>query len=110
VKDGRMVRILLIAAMSRNQISSKSHVKKLVVLTAIASMQNILFPISAARADIPCQEMLKYVRAIRSQAKLSTLDIAKVNDLYAEALKLCNTGDVGGSDRASAKAIKIIGE
>ncbi|WP_018896924.1 hypothetical protein [Rhizobium sp. 2MFCol3.1] len=69
-----------------------------------------LFASVASAANVPCEEMLKDMRAAKASAKLSDADMASVNDLEAKAVERCNADDDARSDKFSADAMKIMGK
>ena len=62
----------------------------------------------AMAATVPCEEVLKDMRAAKASAKLSAGDLAKVNDLEAKAVERCNADDDVRSDKFSTEAMAIL--
>lgn len=62
----------------------------------------------ATAANVPCEEMLKDMRAAKADAKLADADLAKVNDLEAKAIERCNADDDVRSDKFSMDAMAIV--
>ncbi|WP_320202020.1 hypothetical protein RMR16_023615 (plasmid) [Agrobacterium sp. rho-13.3] len=64
----------------------------------------------ANAANVPCEEMLKDMRAAKTTAKLSDADMAKVNELETKAVERCNADDDVRSDQFLTDAMKIMGK
>ena len=75
------------------------------VMTGIIA---VALPVHAA--TVPCEDMLKDMRATKASAKLSDAEMAKVNDLEAKAVERCNADDDVRSDKFLADAMKIMGK
>lgn len=65
---------------------------------------------SAHAASVPCEEMLKDMRAAKSSAQLSDTDMKKVNDLETRAVERCNADDDKRSDTFLTEAMAIMGK
>jgi 2-methylisocitrate lyase-like PEP mutase family enzyme len=65
---------------------------------------------SAAGNPVPCEKMLKDVKAAIKSAKLSDADNAKVMDLQGQGLERCKADDDSGADAIFAQALKILGK
>jgi hypothetical protein len=76
-------------------------------LLATFAIAGLGTPFSMA-AEVPCEQMLKDMRAAKSSAKLAAADLAKVNDLEAKAVERCNADDDARSDKFSTEAMAII--
>lgn len=63
-----------------------------------------------ARAAVPCEEMLKDMRAAKATATLNDADKAKVDELEAKAVERCNADDDSRSDAFLTEAMKIMGK
>jgi hypothetical protein len=61
-------------------------------------------------ANVPCEEMLKDMRAAKATAKLSDADMASVKDLETKAVERCNADDDARSDKFLTDAMKIMGK
>ena len=70
----------------------------------------VALAIPSHAAAVPCEEMLKDMRAAKASAKLSDADKTKVDDLEAKAVERCNADDDTRSDKFSADAMKIMGK
>lgn len=70
----------------------------------------VVVAIPAHAASVPCEEMLKDMRAAKATAKLTDADKAKVDDLETKAVERCNADDDTRSDKFSADAMKIMGK
>lgn len=66
--------------------------------------------IPAHAAAIPCEEMLKDMRAAKVNAKLSDADKAAVDDLEAKGVERCNADDDARADKFLTDAMKIMGK
>jgi 2-methylisocitrate lyase-like PEP mutase family enzyme len=70
-----------------------------------------LFPALAAAAEpVPCENMLKDLRAAQTSSKLNKADQAKVDDLQARGLERCKADDDAGADALFAEAMKVLGK
>jgi len=65
---------------------------------------------SANAANVPCEEMLKDMRAAKATAKLSDADMKKVNDLEKKAVERCNADDDARSDKFLTDAMALMGK
>jgi len=63
-----------------------------------------------AHSTVPCEEMLKEMRATKATAKLGDADMQKVNDLETKAVERCNADDDTRSDKFLAEAMKVMGK
>ncbi|MFJ6322026.1 MULTISPECIES: hypothetical protein [unclassified Rhizobium] len=78
------------------------------ILVAVAAAG---FTAAGARAaNVPCEEMLKDMRAAKASATLSDANKTKVNDLEAKAVERCNADDDARSDKFSSDAMAIMGK
>lgn len=70
------------------------------------------FMAPAAFADdvVPCEDMLKDLRAAVAGAALSEADKAKVADLQDKGIERCNADDDARVDAFFADAMKILGK
>jgi hypothetical protein len=68
----------------------------------------IAVTIPAHAATVPCEDMLKQMRAAKAKATLSDADMAKVNALEAKAVERCNADDDVRSDTFLAEAMTLI--
>lgn len=64
----------------------------------------------AAHAAVPCEDMLKDMRAAKAAATLNAADKAKVEDLEAKAVERCNADDDTRSDKFLSEAMKLMGK
>lgn len=65
---------------------------------------------SYAAGTVPCEDMLKEVRATMQTAKLSDADKAKVTELETKGVERCNADDDQRADGFFAEALKIMGK
>ena len=59
--------------------------------------------------DVPCEIMLKALRATLTAVKLSDADRAEINDLEAKGVALCNAHDSKLANVYLIDAIRVIG-
>ena len=64
----------------------------------------------ASASTIPCEDLLKDMRAAKATAKLSDADAKAVADLETKAVERCNADDDKRSDAFSLEALKIMGK
>ena len=64
----------------------------------------------AHAANVPCEEMLKDMRAAKATATLSAADAQKVEDLETKAVERCNADDDARSDTFLTEAMAIMGK
>lgn len=65
---------------------------------------------SSAHAAVPCEDMLKDMRAAKASATLNDADKAKVEELETKAVERCNADDDTHSDAFLAKAMTLLGK
>ncbi|QND54548.1 hypothetical protein HB779_21820 (plasmid) [Phyllobacterium sp. 628] len=63
-----------------------------------------------AASPVPCEDMLKDVRAAKSSATLSDADKATVAQLEAKGVERCNADDDKRADEFFQQALKIMGK
>ena len=68
------------------------------------------FTIPAAAEDVPCENMLKDLRAAIQGATLSDADAAKVKELEDKGIERCNADDDAHADEFFTQAMKILGK
>ncbi|AYG69725.1 MULTISPECIES: hypothetical protein [unclassified Rhizobium] len=84
-------------------------------------MKNLFLPIivlaagiystnAALAASVPCEEMLKQLRAVEASTKPSDADKAKISDLEAKGIERCNADDDKRADEFFTQAMKILGK
>ncbi len=78
------------------------------VVIAVAGLMAVAVPAHAA--TVPCEDMLRDMRAAKAKATLSDADMAKVNDLEAKAVERCNADDDTRSDKFLTEAMALIGK
>ena len=64
----------------------------------------------AHAAPVPCEDMLKQLRAAQAGATLSDVDKKTVADLQAKGIERCNADDDKRADDFFAQALKILGK
>lgn len=84
-------------------------------------MKNLILPIivlaagiyaanTAQAANVPCEEVLKQLRAAEASAKPSDTDKTKISDLEAKGVERCNADDDKRADEFFSQAMKILGK
>ncbi len=79
------------------------------ILNGVAAL-GFLAVSAPAHSAVPCEEMLKDLRAAKAGTKLGDADTKKVNDLETKAIERCNADDDMRSDNFLADAMKIMGK
>jgi hypothetical protein len=79
------------------------------LLNALVMAGFIAVAMPAHAAAVPCEDMLKDMRAAKAKARLSDADMAKVNDLEAKAVERCNADDDTRSDKFLTEAMALMG-
>lgn len=71
-----------------------------------------VFPLAATHAatPVPCEDMLKQVKAALAAAKLSDADKTKVVDLQSKGIERCKADDDARADDFFAQALKALGK
>lgn len=64
----------------------------------------------AHAATVPCEDMLKQLRAAEATATPSDADKATIADLKAKGIERCNADDDKRADDFFAQALKILGK
>ncbi|NLS01576.1 hypothetical protein HGP17_32480 [Rhizobium sp. P38BS-XIX] len=64
----------------------------------------------AHAANVPCEELLKQLRAAEAAGKPSTGDKVKIADLEAKGIERCNADDDKRADEFFTEALKILGK
>lgn len=75
---------------------------------AIAWVGGLAAPAHAA--VVPCEDMLRDLRAAIAEAKLSGADAQKVAELESKGVERCNADDDKRADDFFAEALKIMGK
>ncbi len=79
------------------------------VLAAVAATVPGVIPLTFAE-DVPCENMLKDLRAAEQGATLSAADAAKLKELEDKGVERCNADDDARADEFFAQALKILGK
>lgn len=66
--------------------------------------------LTAVAEDVPCEDMLKDLRAAEEGAQLSTADATKVKELEDKGIERCTADDDAHADEFFAQALKILGK
>ena len=64
----------------------------------------------ARAATVPCEDMLKQLRAALATATPNDADKAAIADLQAKGIERCNADDDKRADDFFAQALKILGK
>ncbi|MFK0161070.1 hypothetical protein [Rhizobium sp. NPDC090279] len=105
---------LAVTALSAEGLSQSStnrtHPMKNLIL-AITVIAGGLYAANAAQAaNVPCEELLKQLRAAEATAKPSDADKAKISDLESKGIERCNADDDKRADEFFNQALKILGK
>lgn len=84
--------------------------KKLLLAVALGTFSVAGLPFHAMAATVPCEDMLKDLRATEAAAKLSDADKATVTELENKGVERCNADDDKRADDFFAQAMKIMGK
>ena len=84
---------------------------KLIVLSVLTLIAGSGFAQTARSAQaVPCEDMLKDLRAAVSVAKLGDVDASKVKALQDKGIERCNADDDKRADDFFGQAMKIVGK
>ncbi len=84
--------------------------KNIVIALALCTL-SVAAPMSSAfAANVPCEEMLKTLRAAEAAAKISDADKAKVTELETKGVERCNADDDKRADDFFTQAMKVLGK
>ena len=76
-----------------------------------AAMFAAIAAVAPALADeVPCENMLKDLRAALQTAKPSDADAVKIKELEGKGIERCNADDDARADQFFAQALKILGK
>ena len=65
---------------------------------------------SASAGSVPCEDLLKDLRAAEQGAQISAGDAAKVKELEDKGIERCNADDDARADEFFTQALKILGK
>jgi hypothetical protein len=85
-------------------------VKKLALLFAFGSVVAVSPMANALAATVPCETMLKDLRAAATAAKLDDAAKAEVNELESKGIERCNADDDKHADEFFSQAMKVVGK
>jgi hypothetical protein len=77
---------------------------------AAAILAATAFTIPALAEEVPCEDMLKDLRAAETGVKLSDADAAKLKELEAKGIERCTADDDAHADEFFAQAMKLLGK
>ncbi|MBN8951409.1 MULTISPECIES: hypothetical protein [unclassified Rhizobium] len=81
------------------------------LILAVSVLAAGIYAANTARAaSVPCEELLKQLRAAEAAAKPSDADKAKISDLEAKGIERCNADDDKRADEFFNQALKILGK
>lgn len=84
---------------------------KLFLAAALSAAALVVIAVPASADDVvPCEDMLKDLRAAVGGATLSDADKAKVEDLQNKGIERCNADDDARADAFFADAMKLLGK
>jgi hypothetical protein len=84
--------------------------KELIIALTLGAA-TIVVPLSSSlAASVPCEEMLKDLRAAQASTTLAAPDQAKVTELATKGIERCNADDDKRADEFFAAALKILGK
>ena len=84
--------------------------KKLALLFAFGSIVAASPIANAVAATVPCETVLKDLRATVKAAKLDDAAKAKVNELESKGIERCNADDDKHADEFFSQAMKVMGK
>lgn len=86
--------------------------KKLFLTAALAgaAVAGAAAPTARAAGTVPCEDMLKDLRAAVAKASLSKADMAKVTALEDKSIERCNADDDKRADGFFAQALQLVGK
>ena len=85
--------------------------KNLIAFTAVAMLGlSVAAPYARSAKAVPCEEMLRQLRAAVDAAKPSTADAAKVKEFEDKGIERCNADDDKRADDFFDQAMKIVGK
>lgn len=84
--------------------------KKLLLTAALAAIAAVGFtvPSASAAGTMPCEDMLKDLRAAVAKASLSKVDKTKVTALEDKGIERCNADDDKRADGFFAQALQFV--
>ena len=81
------------------------------IIAAALGASAIVAPLSSSfAASVPCEEMLKDLRAAQASVAPAAADKAKLAELEAKGIERCNADDDKRADEFFAAALKILGK
>ncbi|MBZ7926236.1 hypothetical protein LAC81_22640 [Ensifer adhaerens] len=85
------------------------RVRKLIQAASTIVLGTVAFSMPA-HATVPCEDMLKEMRATKASTTLNDTDKAKVEELEAKAVERCNADDDVRSDKFLTEAMTLLGK
>ncbi len=79
-----------------------------ILVAAAAIIPGVFVP--AAAENVPCEDLLKDLRAAEQGAQISAGDAAKVKELEDKGIERCNADDDARADEFFTQALKILGK
>ncbi|MEZ5830736.1 MAG: hypothetical protein R3D05_06115 [Dongiaceae bacterium] len=84
--------------------------KPFLAAAALALAASAIQATPATADDVPCENMLKDLRAAITSVKPNDADAAKVKELEDKGIERCNADDDARADEFFAQAMKILGK
>lgn len=84
--------------------------KYALLLCLLVLSTNLVTSQSFAAGPVPCEDMLKDVRAAKATANLNEADKAAVAQFEAKGVERCNADDDKRADEFFAQALKLMGK
>ncbi|HNB27788.1 MAG TPA: hypothetical protein PLR41_12555 [Alphaproteobacteria bacterium] len=86
----------------------RSFLGAAILVVLAAAVPGVVPPTRAD--DVPCEDMLKDLRAAEQGATLGAADAAKIKELEDKGIERCNADDDARADEFFAQALKILGK
>lgn len=81
------------------------------IIAMTLGLSAVVAPLSTSfAASVPCEEMLKDLRAAQASVTPTAGDKAKVAELEAKGIERCNADDDKRADEFFASALKLLGK
>ena len=84
--------------------------KKITQILAAAAALSAALAVSASAAPMPCEQMLKEVKAAIETAQVPAADMDKAKAAEQQGLDRCKADDDAGADQHFAEALKLLGK
>ena len=84
--------------------------KKIMHVLAAAAALSTAIAAAANAAPVPCEQMLKDVKAAIATAQVPAADVDKAKAAEQQGLDRCKADDDAGADQHFAEALKLLGK